>query len=111
MSQESKQETTTEKINKFLSKFAMWVVGIVLSLGGVLYSNMHTQVVTLEGKVSFLYQDKVGREELKYELGKVGDQINRGNQALSTSQDKMKNEILERLELILRFSTPKNPSH
>lgn len=86
--------TTSARMNKWVEKFSVWIVGILVSVGGFMWSSMDTRMNTLEDKVSFLYQDKVSRAELKEEMT-----------LLRVQSEQNKNDILARLELIIKLHT------
>lgn len=89
--------STSQRINKWVEKFAVYIVGVLISIGGFFYTKMDNKVEVLQERVSHLYQDKVSRQELRDEMG-----------LLRSSQNQMKDDIIQRLELILRMLPP-NP--
>lgn len=93
------QESTTHKINKFIEKFAVWIVTILVSIGGTMYTKIDNKIEMLEDRVAHLYQDKVSRAELREEMALL-----RHNQTL------MKDDIIQRLELIMRMLPSRTPS-
>lgn len=94
----------TTKINKWVEKFAIWLVGILISVGSFLYTQMDTRIDKVEERVAYLSQDKVGRQELREEVTQIRVLIDRMSQEQMRMTESMKSEILDRLELILRFS-------
>lgn len=86
------QDSTSQKINKFVEKFAVWIVTILVSIGGAMYTKMDNKIDGLEDKVAVLFQDKVSRAELREEMT-----------LLRNSQALMKDDIIQRLELIMRM--------
>lgn len=92
------------KINKWVEKFAVWLVGILVSIGGFMYTQMDSRVDKIEERVSYLYQDKVSRQELREEVGQLKVQIDRFGKDQAERTELMKNEILGRIDLILRFT-------
>ena len=90
----SVDNSTSARMNKWVEKFSVWIVGILVSIGGFLWTNMDTRINSLEDKVSFLYQDKVSRAELKEEM-----------KLLRAQSEQNKNDILARLELIIKLHT------
>jgi len=103
---DSTKQTATQRLNKYLEKFAVWVVGIVISLGGFVWNKMDTQVNHLEEKVAILFQDKVSRSELKEEMALIRQHIDRNNVEMLSRQEQTRSDILSRLELILKFTGP-----
>lgn len=93
----SNDTSTSQRINKWVEKFAVYIVGVLISIGGFFYTKMDNKVEVLQERVSHLYQDKVSRQELRDEMG-----------LLRSSQNQMKDDIIQRLELILRMLPP-NP--
>lgn len=91
------QESTTHKINRFIEKFAVWIVTILVSIGGTMYTKMDNKIEVLEDRVAVLYQDKVSRGELREEMT-----------LLRNSQALMKDDIIQRLELIMRMLPSRN---
>lgn len=87
------------RINKFIEKSLIWIIGAVFSIGVAAWNKMDTEVDALQEKVAFLYQDKVSRQELKDEMFLVRNQIEKDYQQL-------RGEILGRLDFILKLSTP-----
>lgn len=90
-------DTAAQKINKFIEKFAVWIVTILISIGGTMYTKMDNKIEVLEDRVSHLYQDKVSRAELREEMA-----------LLRNSQALMKDDIIQRLELIMRMLPSRN---
>lgn len=91
------QESTTHKINRFIEKFAVWIVTILVSIGGTMYTKMDNKIEALEDRVAVLFQSKVSREELREEMA-----------LLRNSQSQMKDDIIQRLELIMRMLPSRN---
>lgn len=91
------QESTTHKINRFIEKFAVWIVTILVSIGGTMYTKMDNKIEVLEDRVAVLFQSKVSREELREEMT-----------LLRNSQALMKDDIIQRLELIMRMLPNRN---
>lgn|SRR5690606_31140849 len=89
------------RINKFIEKSLIWIIGAVFSIGVAAWNKMDTEVDALQEKVAFLYQDKVSRQELKDEMFLIRNQIEKDYQQL-------RGEILGRLDFILKLSTPTN---
>lgn len=94
----------TTKINKWVEKFAIWLVGILISVGSFLYTQMDTRIDKVEERVAYLSQDKVYCQELREEVTQIRVLIDRMSQEQMRMTESMKSEILDRLELILRFS-------
>lgn len=92
MDTKDKEQPTAQRINKFIEKFSVWIVSILISIGGYMYTKIDDKLETLEERVAYLYQDKVSRQELKEEMS-----------LLRNSQNQMKDDIVQRLELILRM--------
>lgn len=91
--------SANSRINKFVEKFSVYIIGVLLSLGIAGWNKIDTDIDKINDRVSFLYQDKISRQELKDEMFLVRSQIERDNQQLRT-------DILSRLELILKLGTP-----
>lgn len=108
MSNESHENTHDSRtiINATLAKISGKVLtiiaGLLISIGTMAYSNINTRITTLEDRVSFLYQDKLSRSEFSERM----NQIQKQNEALKADiiarQDNMKDDILSRLDLILK---------
>lgn len=103
---QSTGETASKRINRYLEKFAVWIVGIVIALGSWAWNGMDARVTKVEDRVAFLYQDKVSRQELKDEMALIRQSMDKGNLELISRQDQMKQDIISRLELIIKFSNP-----
>ena len=101
-------QTATQRLNRYLEKFTVWIVGIVISLGGFVWNKMDTQVNHLEEKVAILFQDKVSRSELKEEMSLIRQHIDRNNVEMLSRQEQTRSDILSRLELILKFTGNNN---
>ena len=97
-------QTATQRLNKYIEKMLVWIVGIVISLGGFVWNKMDTQVDHLEEKVAILFQDKVSRSELKEEMALIRQHIDRNNVEMLSRQEQTRSDILSRLELILKFT-------
>ena len=91
------QDSATQKINRFIEKFAVWIVTILISIGGTMYTKMDNKIEVLEERVAILFQSKVSREELREEMA-----------LLRNSQALMKDDIIQRLELIMRMLPSRN---
>lgn len=91
------QDSATQKINRFIEKFAVWIVTILISIGGTMYTKMDNKIEVLEERVAILFQSKVSREELREEMA-----------LLRNSQALMKDDIIQRLELIMRMLPNRN---
>ena len=96
--------TATQRLNKYVEKMLVWIVGVVISLGGFVWNKMDTQVNHLEEKVAILFQDKVSRSELKEEMSLIRQHIDRNNVEMLSRQEQTRSDILSRLELILKFT-------
>lgn len=90
-------DTASTKINRFIEKFAVWIITILVSAGGSLYTKMDNKIDVLEDRVAVLFQSKVSREELREEMA-----------LLRNSQSQMKDDIIQRLELIMRMLPSRN---
>lgn len=90
-------DTAHQKINKWVEKFAVYIAMALVSVGSFLYTKIDDKIELLEERVAVLYQDKVSRTELREEMG-----------LLRSSQAQMKDDIIQRLELIMRMLPPKN---
>ncbi|MCK9530388.1 MAG: hypothetical protein M0R77_07480 [Gammaproteobacteria bacterium] len=98
--------SVNSRINKFVEKFAVWIIGALFSLGVAGWNKMDSDIDRLEERVAFLYQDKVSRQELKDEMFLLRTQIERDNQDMRRGQEQLRGDILSRLELILKLGTP-----
>lgn len=103
-------DTASKRINRYVEKFAVWILGFVIALGVGVWNRMEAKVGTLEDRVAVLFQDKVSRQELKDEMSLVRQQIDRSNIELISRQEQMKGDILSRLELILKFTGGLGPT-
>ena len=99
-----KSETATHRINRYVEKFAIWIVGIVISISVAVWNKAEARIDILEERVAFLYQDKVSRQELKDEMSLLRQQIDRSNAEVARGQEQLRSDILSRLELILKFT-------
>lgn len=91
------QETAHQKINRWIEKFAVYIAMVLVSIGSFMYTKMDDKIEMLEDRVAVLYQNKVSRTELREEMALI-----------RTSQAQMKDDIIQRLELIIRMLPPKN---
>lgn len=105
----SKTESTiNEKLVKFLSKFSYWIVGLLLSISIAMWNTTQNRIDSLENKVTVLFQEKVGRPELKEEMSLVRQQIDKMYTEVARGQEQLRGDILSRLELIIRFTGNNN---
>lgn len=109
MAECDKEQTATFRINKFIEKFAVYIVGAVISVSGWVWNQQNSRVDKLEQQVSFLTQDKVSRIELKDEIALMRNQIELTKSDIITRQESMKGDILSRLDYILRVYPPMSP--
>lgn len=93
------QSSANSRINKFVEKFAVYIIGVLFSISLIGWNKMDADIDRLEERVATLFQEKVSRQELKDEMFLVRNQIERDNQQLRT-------DILSRLELILKLGAP-----
>lgn len=79
------------KLSKYWEKIAIYLLSGIVSLAWWNIQDYKERIVVLENKVHFLELDKVSKQDLKYELGRVSIQIT-----------DMKNDILARIDLLTK---------
>jgi hypothetical protein len=97
----------TKRINRFVEKFAWWIIGVVVMILGGLYNAAMDRISVTEEKVAFLYQDKVSRAELREVADGLRIQSDSNKKEILSQQEGLKQDILSRLDLILRVYPPK----
>lgn len=102
----SKTDTLNERINRFVSKFLWWLVGVVVMIMGGIYNNTNERITSMEDKVSFLYQDKVSRAELREVTNDFRSQNEVMKAEIMAQQYETKKDILARLDFLLRLTPP-----
>lgn len=97
----------TKRINKFVERFLWWIIGVVVMILGGLYNAAVDRITVTEERVSFLYQDKVSRAELREVAEGLRIQNDSNKKEILSQQEGLKQDILSRLDLILRVYPPK----
>lgn len=77
------------KLNKYWERIAIYLLGGLLSIAWWNIQDYKDRVVFLENKVHYLELDKVSKQDLKYELGRVSTQI-----------EDLKDNILARMDIL-----------
>lgn len=108
MQEACKGETATQRINRYVEKFAVWILGIVISISVAVWNKTEARIDSLEDKVTVLFQEKVSRQELKDEMSLVRQQIDKVYTEVSRGQEQLRTDILSRLELIIKFTGNNN---
>lgn len=106
MTQESRTEktdSTMNTINHWVRKGAWWLVGLVITAAGGVYSHTMQRIDALDSRVAYLAQEKVSREELRQVTSELKKQIDGTKYDIIAQQDKMKLDILSRLDFMLKI--------
>lgn len=82
-------EQLQNKLNKYWKDIAIYLLSGFVSLAWWNIQDYKERIVVVENKIHYLELDKVSKQDLKYELGRVSTQIN-----------DMKNDIIYRIEYI-----------
>lgn len=78
-------------------------IAIILSIGGMLYSDTRQDIKSLEERVAFLYVDKVSRQELKEELNQLRMQNDANKSDIIARQDILRNDVLQRIDMLSTY--------
>lgn len=92
-------DTVDRKFNTIYGKIIGVGLSLILTVGGIMYSDMKARVTVLEEKVSFLYQDKVSRAEFKEEMNQIRMQNEANKTDILSRQESTKSDILARMDL------------
>lgn len=110
--EDSKGEPTlTKKINGLIERFSWFIVTIIITILGGLYTTTIERISNTEEKVSFLMQDKVSRAELREVATDLRIQSDKNKSEILQQQSDMKGDILARLDLILKIYPPTSPNY
>lgn len=104
------EHTFTKKVNKFLSKFSYWIVGIVIAIGASVYNQSMERLESVERQVQILFQEKASREELKEAINQRSGEMLNLKTDFTRQQNEMKSDILGRLDYMLRLFPPQQYS-
>lgn len=91
-----------KKFNAIAGKIIAVGLSVLLTVGGVMYSDMKARLNVLEERVSFLYQDKVSRAEFREEMNQLRTQNEANKTDILSRQESMKLDILARLDLYFK---------
>lgn len=93
-----------EALGSVYTKMIAFTVAGMLTLSGMIYTDMKAKVDVLDERVNILFQEKVSRKEFKEEMSILHSRMEGSNRDLMSRQDEMKADILARLDLIIRSS-------
>lgn len=93
-----------ERFEKVSSKAVTIGASILIALISVVYSDMRDRVAKVEERVSFLYNDKVSRSEFLDTLKELKSEMVLNRQETDRQIQSVKTEIIDRLDLIIRFN-------
>lgn len=103
---QSADSVVTKKVNQFLSKFSYWIVGVVVAILGSIYTATVERIEVAEQKIQYLYSDKVSKEELRLVTQDINSKVESVKSDIMQQQSSMKNDILSRLDYLLRIYPP-----
>lgn len=89
------QEKANDKINRWTERLIALLITIIICVVSTMYYEQRRRIETLETNVSFLYQDKVSKADLREEIERIRIQ-----------NDANKSDIISRIDFLIRYVQP-----
>jgi len=90
-----------DRLGGLVEKVAIWLIGALVSVSCYLYIGTQDRINEIDTKVTFLYQDKVSKTDLREEINRLHAQIHHQNES-------NKSDIIARIDMLTRFLVKEN---
>lgn len=97
-----------EKFSNITTKVLLGAITVIFTIAGMMYSDVKQRTDALEDRVSFLYQDKISRDEFRMEFIELKKEMASSRMETNAKVEAMKREIIERIDLFMQLQQEKS---